>query len=235
MEAAKGTSKDIRIQPWVNCHTCTGSGLKPGTQRKDCGRCGGTGTRIHFMQGGFQMAATCETCGGAGVVIPKDSECGSCYGDGVVKGTKTVRVDIPAGIEDGMRLRVTGEGDAPPASNTGASKTQRGDLYVHIRVASHESFGRKGADILYTATVPFTTALLGGKVKIPTLDGVVDLKVNSGTNTGDKVTITGAGMKKLGGGRRDATGDLRVEYKISMPKYVVSWGCRKCFDTGFFG
>lgn len=217
MDAAKGASKDIKIQPLVNCHTCSGSGMKSGAQRKDCGRCGGTGTRIYFMQGGFQMAATCESCGGAGIVIPKGSECGSCHGNGVVRETKSVRVDIPAGIEDGMRLRVTAEGDAPQVGNTGATRTQRGDLFVHIRVTPHKQFGRKGADILYTATVPFTTALLGGKVKIPTLSGEVDLKVKEGTNTGDKVTIPGAGMRKLSG-RRDAIGDLRVEYKINMPK-----------------
>lgn len=219
MEAAKGTSKDIKIEPMVNCHACDGSGMKSGTQRENCARCRGTGTRIHFMQGGFQMAATCESCGGAGVVIPKGAECSSCNGNGVAKERKTIRVDIPPGVDDGMRLRVTGEGDAPLASSMGATRTQRGDLHVHIRVAPHESFGRRGADILYTATVPFTTALLGGKVKIPTLDGEVDLKVNSGTNTGDKITIPGAGMKKIEG-RRGAMGDLRVEYKINMPKCV---------------
>lgn len=174
------------------------------------------------MQGGFQMAATCDTCGGSGIVTPKGSECAPCNGNGVVKGTNAVRVDIPAGIDDGMRIKVTGQGDAPLVRNDlRGMKTQRGDLYVHIRVAPHTSFSRSGADILYTATIPFTTALLGGRVTIPTLDGEVDLAVNSGTNTGDKATISGAGMRRLEGRRKNATGDLRVEYKIQMPKYVL--------------
>lgn len=171
------------------------------------------------MQGGFQMAATCDACGGSGIVTPKGSECIPCHGDGVVKGTNTVRFDIPAGIDDGMRIKVTGEGDAPIVRNDfRAMKNQRGDLYIHIRVAPHTSFTRNGADVLYTATVPFTTALLGGRVKIPTLDGEMDLTVKSGTNTGDKVTIPGAGMRRLEGRRKNAVGDMRVEYKISMPK-----------------
>lgn len=174
------------------------------------------------MQGGFQMAATCDACGGSGIVTPKGSECISCNGNGVIKGTDAVRVDIPAGIDDGMRIKVTGQGDAPLVRNDlRGMKSQRGDLFVHIRVAPHTNFSRNGADILYTATVPFTTALLGGRVKIPTLDGEVDLTVKSGTNTGDKVTITGAGMRRLDGRRKSATGDLRVEYKIYMPKYVL--------------
>lgn len=174
------------------------------------------------MQGGFQMAATCDVCGGSGIVTPKGSECVPCNGNGVVKGMNAVRVDIPAGIDDGMRIKVTGQGDAPLVRNDlRGMKTQRGDLYVHIRVAPHMSFSRSGADILYTATVPFTTALLGGRVKIPTLDGEVDLSVKSGTNTGDKATISGAGMRKLDGRRKNATGDLRVEYKIQMPRYVL--------------
>lgn len=174
------------------------------------------------MQGGFQMAATCDACGGSGIVTPKGSECISCHGNGVVKGTCVVPFNIPAGIDDGMRIKLAGEGNAPLVRNDlRAMKTQRGDLYVHIRVAPHTSFSRSGADILYTATIPFTTALLGGRVKVPTLDGEVYLTVKPGTNTGDKVTISGAGMKRLEGRRKNAMGDMRVEYKVSMPKYVA--------------
>lgn len=174
------------------------------------------------MQGGFQMAATCDRCGGTGIVTPKSSECIPCHGHGVIKGTGTVQLDIPAGIDDGMRIKVAGQGDAPVARNDlRTMKTQRGDLYVHIRIAPHTSFSRSGADIMYTATIPFTTALLGGRVKIPTLDGEVDLTVKSGTNTGDKVTISGAGMRRLEGRRKNAMGDMRVEYKVSMPKYIA--------------
>ncbi|KAI9761083.1 MAG: hypothetical protein M4579_001235 [Chaenotheca gracillima] len=221
MDAAKGASKDIGITPLVQCKTCSGQGLKNGTKRTECKKCGGSGTRVHFMQGGFQMASTCDACGGQGVVIPKGKECGSCGGNGVVRERRTVNVDIPGGVEDGMRLRISGEGDAPPtgmAANPSA-RSSRGDLYVFIRVAPDAKFSRSGADILYTATVPFTTAVLGGEVTIPTLTGEVKVKVSTGTGTGDKITLGGMGMKRLGG-RRGAQGDLKVEFKVQMPKYL---------------
>jgi len=223
MDAAKGTSKDIFITPLVKCKNCSGGGLKKGQTRTSCKKCGGTGTRVHFMQAGFQMASTCESCGGQGVVIPRGGECGSCSGNGVVRERKTVNIDIPGGVEDGMRLRVSGEGDAP-ATGTAANPSamsQRGDLYVFIRVATDSRFSRSGSDVLYTASIPLTTAVLGGEIKVPTLEGEVKIKVGTGTGTGDKITLSGMGMPKLGG-RRNALGDLRVEYKVSMPKYLTS-------------
>jgi molecular chaperone DnaJ len=134
-----------------------------------------------------------------------------------------VQVDIPGGVEDGMRLRVSGEGDAAPtgmAANPKA-RSQQGDLYVFIRVAPDSRFSRNGADVLYTASIPLTTALLGGEVQIPTLDGDVKVKVATGTGTGDRITLGGMGMKRLGG-RGPASGDLRVEFKVNMPKYLSS-------------
>ncbi|KAI9662834.1 MAG: hypothetical protein M1821_007881 [Bathelium mastoideum] len=221
MDAAKGTSIDIAITPFVQCKTCKGNGLKKGAQRQPCQRCNGTGTRVHFMQGGFQMASTCESCGGQGVTIPAGSSCGTCHGNGVVRERKTVRVDIPGGVEDGMRLRVSGEGDAPPtgsAVNPGA-RTTSGDLYVFIRVTPDSKFSRAGSDVLYTATIPLTTAILGGEIKVPTLDNEVKVKVATGTGTGDRTTLPGMGMKKLTG-RRAGNGDLRVDFKVQMPKYL---------------
>jgi molecular chaperone DnaJ len=220
MEAAKGTSKTITINPMVSCKTCHGDGLKPGTKRSTCKTCGGTGTKVHFVQGGFQMASTCTTCGGTGTTIPRGSECGTCSGDGIVRERKTIVVEIPGGIEDGMRLRVDGEGDAPPTGRAGSSSAQgtRGDLYVFVRVASDPKFSRAGSDILYTASIPLTTAMLGGEVAVPTLDGQVNVRVATGTNTGDKMTLAGKGMRKLG--RRSGSGDLRVEFRINMPKYL---------------
>jgi molecular chaperone DnaJ len=173
------------------------------------------------MQQGFQMASTCDVCGGQGVTIPRGSECQTCAGNGVVRQRKTVHVEIPGGVEDGMRLRVAGEGDAAPtgmAANPNAKSTQ-GDLYVFIRVAPDSRFSRNGADVLYTATIPLTTALLGGEVTVPTLDGEVKVKVATGTGTGDRITLGGMGMRRLGG-RRAASGDLRVEFKVGMPKYL---------------
>ncbi|KAK2608959.1 mdj1 protein precursor [Conoideocrella luteorostrata] len=221
MEAAKGTAKTINITPLTACGTCTGSGLKAGTQRSPCKSCNGTGTRLHFMQGGFQMASTCGTCDGTGTSIPKGSECRTCSGNGVVRERKTITVDIPAGIEDGMRLRVDGAGDAPPTGKSADpnARTQRGDLYVFVRVAKDPKFSREGSNILYTANIPLTTALLGGQVNIPTLEGSVNVKIATGTNTGDKMTLTGMGMKRLGA-RRGGSGDLRVEFRVNMPKYL---------------
>ncbi|KAM3076942.1 mdj1 protein precursor [Clarireedia jacksonii] len=220
-EAAKGTSKTINISPLTTCKTCTGTGMKPGTKRSECKSCGGTGTRVHFMSGGFQMATTCGACGGQGVSIPPGGECRTCSGNGVVRERKTINVDIPGGIEDGMRLKLENEGDAPATGNAvdPDTRTKPGDLYVLVRVATDPKFSRSGSNILYTATIPLTTALLGGEVKIPTLDGDVNVKVATGTGTGDKITLAGKGMKKLEG-RRGGTGDLKVEFKVNMPKYL---------------
>jgi molecular chaperone DnaJ len=220
MEAAKGGSKDIYIRPLVECGTCSGSGLKKGAKRAECKSCGGTGTRVTVM-GGFQMATTCSACGGAGVSIPRGSSCGTCGGDGAVRESTKVTVDIPGGIEDGMTLRINGGGDAPLTGRAAGSKVKgaKGDLYVVVRVAADPKFKRAGSDILYTASIPLTTAVLGGEIKVPTLDGEVLVKVPTGSGTGDKVTLSGKGMRKLGG-RRGATGDLRVEFKVQMPKYL---------------
>jgi len=222
-EAAKGTAKTINIVPMVTCHTCSGGGLKKGSKRSNCRACGGTGTRVHFASGGFQMASTCGECGGSGTGIPRGSECSTCGGDGVVRERKTLTVDIPAGIENGMRLRVVGEGDAPPTGRAPEPnvKAARGDLYVLVRVIPDPKFTRSGSDILYTATIPLTTAILGGEISIPTLDGNTKVRVPTGTNTGDKTSLAGKGMPKLGG-RRGGYGDLRVEFKVAMPKHLSS-------------
>jgi molecular chaperone DnaJ len=221
MDAAKGVQKDITITPLVQCKTCTGSGLKKGMKRSSCQSCEGTGQRVHFMQGGFQMASTCGTCGGTGVQIPKGGECAPCRGNGAVREKKTITVDIPGGVEDGMRLRVMGEGDHPPTGQAAnpSARSQKGDLYVFIRVAADSKFSRSGSDVLYTASIPLTTAILGGEISIPTLDGEVKVKVATGTGTGDKITMSGMGMKKLQA-RRGGNGDLKVEFKVQMPKYL---------------
>ncbi|KAI0176089.1 hypothetical protein GGR52DRAFT_539421 [Hypoxylon sp. FL1284] len=223
MEAAKGASKTITIHPLVQCGTCSGSGMKAGTSRTECKSCGGTGTQVHFMSGGFQMASTCGTCKGTGRVTPRGSNCRSCSGEGVVRESQTITVDIPAGIEDGMRLRLDGKGDAPSTAGIADdnARTARGDLYVFVRVAADPKFKRAGSDIFYTATIPLTTALLGGEATVPTLDGQVNVKVGTGTNTGDKITLPGMGMKKLqAGSRRSNVGDLKVEFRVAMPKYL---------------
>jgi molecular chaperone DnaJ len=221
LDAAKGVKKDIHITPLAECGTCNGSGLKQGAKRAECKSCGGTGQRVTSM-GGFHMSATCSSCGGSGFAIPRGSSCGTCGGDGAVKTRKTITIDIPGGVEDGMRLRVNGEGDAPltgQAMSSGQIRGQNGDLYVLIRVAADSKFKRNGSDILHTATIPLTTAVLGGEIKVPTLDGEVRVKVPTGSGTGDHITLPGMGMKTLSG-RRGGKGDLRVEFKVSMPKYL---------------
>ena len=219
MDAAQGVSKDITVTPQVTCRTCTGSGLKKGVTKERCKQCGGSGIRVQFAQAGFQMSTTCSACGGQGQATPRGGSCNTCYGEGVVRERKTVNVDIPGGVEDGMRLRVTGEGDAPPTGSAANPnvRVSRGDLYVFIRVAQDSKFSRSGSDILYTSTIPFTTAALGGEVTVPTLEGEVKVKVGTGTSTGDKITLGGMGMKKLNG-RRGGNGDLKVEFKVAMPK-----------------
>ena len=167
------------------------------------------------------MASTCGACGGQGQTIPKGGACGGCKGEGAVREKRTVTVDIPGGVEDGMRLRVSQEGDFPPTGQAANPKarTANGDLYVFIRVAPDPKFSRNGSDVLYTASIPLTTAILGGEIPIPTLDGEVKVKVATGTATGDRITLSGMGMKKLNS-RRGVNADLKVEYKVRMPKYL---------------
>ena len=194
--------------------------MKKGTLRTKCKACGGAGTRVHFVSGGFQMASTCDACGGQGVTVPRGGECGTCNGRGAVRERKIVTVDIPGGVEDGMRLRVTGEGDAPATGEVpGNVQGQNGDLYVFIHVANDAKFSRSGADVLYIASIPITTAILGGEIKVPLLEGDVKVKVTNGTATGDRVTLGGYGMKRLNS-RRGAKGDFVVEFKVQIPKYL---------------
>ncbi|KAI5287250.1 hypothetical protein KEM54_006124 [Ascosphaera aggregata] len=215
MDAAKGTTKEVHINPLVSCGTCKGSGLKPGKKRVECRSCNGTGTQVHMMSG-LHISSTCTNCGGKGSAVPRGHECSDCRGQGVVKQLKKVSVQISGGVEDGMRLVVPGEGDMPVGATDG--KKQPGDLYVFIRVAKDPRFSRSGSDLLYTATIPLTTALLGGEVKVPTLNGDVKIRVATGTGTGDKITLPGQGIRKLGARRE--YGDMRVEFKVAMPKYL---------------
>lgn len=167
------------------------------------------------------MASTCGSCGGQGTTTPRGGECGTCKGDGATRERRTVTVDIPGGVEDGMRLRVSGEGDAAATGHAASPKARstNGDLYVFIRVAPDSKFSRSGSDILYTASIPLTTAILGGEIKVPTLDADVKVRVATGTSTGDRMTLSGMGMKKLSN-RRSGNGDLKVEFKVQMPKYL---------------
>ena len=173
LDAAKGVKKDINITPSVQCTTCTGTGLRTGVSRSACSSCEGTGRRMHVMQGGFQMISDCATCGGTGTSIPRGGACGTCKGAGAVRKAKTITVDIPGGVEDGMRLDLENEGNYPPTgqSSNPRARAEKGSLHIFIRVTADTKFARSGSDILYKATIPLTTAILGGEITIPTLDG----------------------------------------------------------------
>ncbi|QRV86339.1 DnaJ domain protein [Ceratobasidium sp. AG-Ba] len=213
LEACQGTTRTVNVTPVVDCKPCSGSGLKPGAKRSTCGSCKGTGTRTFVIQSGFQMASTCTECGGTGTTVPKGGQCGDCSGLGKVRVRKTVKVDIPAGIEDGMSVRVSGAGDAP---TTGSGSP--GDLLVRVNVASSKVFRRQGTHIHYDARVPLHTALLGGKVRVPTLDGEVEVRVPGGTQQGQEYVLKGRGVPALYGGEK---GDLFVSFAIQIPRTLT--------------
>ncbi|KAJ3576146.1 hypothetical protein NP233_g633 [Leucocoprinus birnbaumii] len=212
LEACKGTSKKVTVQPITSCGTCSGSGLKQGAKRVSCSSCGGTGTRT-FMTNGFHLASTCDSCQGVGSTIPRNSECSGCGGMGKVRVKKTVQVDIPAGVENGMTIRINNAGDAPI---TGKGTT--GDLLVRVNVASSKNFVRQGANLYHEARIPFHTALLGGRVRVPTLDGEVDVRIPTGTQPGEEMVLKGRGVTSVYGGNN---GDLFVTFSTTLPRSLT--------------
>ena len=204
-EAAAGLKKRITIPTYKECDICHGSGAKPGTSVSTCGTCGGSGT-IHVRQAIFQMQQTCPTCHGSGKQI-KDP-CTSCRGEGRVKTTKTVEVNIPAGIDDGQRIRLSGEGEP------GQHGAPSGDLYVVVHVKAHKTFERNGLDLHCELPISFATAALGGEVEVPTLEGKVKLTIPKETQTGRRMRVKGKGIKSL---RSSATGDLYCHVLVETP------------------
>lgn len=210
-EAASGTTKKVRYSVIDECKTCNGSGLKEGAKPQTCGHCHGTGTAMHVIQGGFQMASTCPTCGGSGEVVSKSSECSSCHGEGVKHDIKTYDAVIPPGVRDGSRLMERNLGDSPGIRKSAMIRTQKGDLIVRIKLKAHPLFKRYNNDLLYEAHLPVTTAILGGKVQIPTLQGA-KLKINipSGTKHGETIVVPNQGMPI----NSRSNGDLKVKILI---------------------
>ncbi|CCH45928.1 Chaperone protein [Wickerhamomyces ciferrii] len=198
-----------------NCSSCKGSGLKKDKKKSTCSSCGGTGSTVHYMQGGFQMASTCMSCEGSGVSInPKDA-CNTCHGDGVSQATKSTEVDLPPGLIDGMRLRVSGEGDAPKITTGPGIRTTKGDLIIRMKVKPDSRFQLSGSDIIVKTQIPYTTAALGGQVEIPTVDGpIVRLKVPSGTETGSILSIHGKGVPIRN--NINNRGDLKVQFNVKV-------------------
>lgn len=204
-EAAKGIKKRITIPTYEECDVCHGSGAKAGTSATTCSTCHGTGT-IHVRQAIFQMQQTCPTCHGTGKEI-KDP-CVKCRGEGRVKTTKTVEVNIPAGIDDGQRIRLSGEGEP------GMHGAPSGDLYVVVHVKEHKTFERNGLDLHCEMPISFAIAALGGEVEVPTLDGKVKLSIPKETQTGRRMRVKGKGIKSL---RSSAVGDLYCHVVVETP------------------
>ncbi|HFC8518230.1 molecular chaperone DnaJ [Neisseria weaveri] len=204
-EAAKGIKKRITIPTHEECDVCHGSGAKPGTSPTTCSTCHGSGT-IHVRQAIFQMQQTCPSCHGSGKQI-KDP-CVKCRGAGLVKTSKTVEVNIPAGIDDGQRIRLSGEGEP------GTNGAPAGDLYVVVHVKEHKTFERNGLDLHFEMPISFATAALGGEIEVPTLDGKVKLSIPKETQTGRRMRVKGKGIKSL---RSSAVGDLYCHVVVETP------------------
>ncbi|WP_407280029.1 molecular chaperone DnaJ [Aromatoleum evansii] len=204
-EAARGAEKTIRIPTVEECDTCHGSGAKPGTQPKPCPTCGGAG-QVRIQQGFFSIQQTCPKCHGTGRIIP--DPCRDCGGAGRVKRQKTLEVKIPAGIDEGMRLRHAGHGE--PGVNGGPP----GDLYVEIHIRQHAVFQRDHDDLLCEMPISFTTAALGGEIEIPTLEGMARLKIPAETQSGRLFRLRGKGIRNV---RSQAHGDLLCRVVVETP------------------
>ena len=204
-EAAKGKEAQIRIPSWESCDICHGSGAKPGTSAKTCHTCNGQGS-VQMRQGFFSVQQTCPTCHGTGRVVPEP--CTACQGKGQVKKQKTLEVKIPAGIDDGMRIRSVGNGE--PGTNGGPA----GDLYIEIRVRKHDIFERDGDDLHCQVPVSFITAALGGEIEVPTLAGKAAIDIPEGTQAGKQFRLRGKGVK---GVRASYPGDLYCHIAVETP------------------
>ncbi len=207
--AATGKDEKLRIPRLEKCDECSGSGSEKGTQPETCITCGGSG-QTRYQQGFFSVMRTCSSCAGQGRIIK--SPCLKCRGAGRVERQKTIEIKIPAGVETGSRLRVTGEGEG------GVNGGPSGDLFVVLHVREHESFERQGTNLYSAVPVTFAQAALGADIKVKTLDGEEDLKVPAGTQTGTIFRIKNHGMPNLGGRGK---GDLFVAATLVTPKTLT--------------
>lgn len=213
-QAYQGADVEIAIPSTAVCETCEGSGAKPGAKPQTCSTCAGAG-RIRQANGFFQMERTCPSCGGAGQRLQASDVCGTCHGHGQMRKTRRLQLKVPAGVDDGSRIRLSGEGDI------GQRGGPRGDLYVFVSVKPHELFERDNLDLLVTVPVTMTVAALGGQIEAPCLvseacDGQckAPVLVPAGSQTGRTVRIKGKGMPHLNGKQR---GDLVVELFVETP------------------
>ena len=209
-EAAFGKKVQVKINRSEECDQCHGSGAKPGTSKKTCPTCHGSG-QVQSVQrtpfGNIASTRTCSTCNGEGEVI--DSPCSKCHGKGSIRKTKTIEVDIPAGIDNGQMIKLGGQGEL------GTRGGPRGDLYIEVNVQSHPIFTRDGYDVYLEMPITFAQATLGDKIQVPTLDGKVEYEVPEGTQTGTVFRLKGKGIPKL---KSNVRGDQYVKVTVEIPK-----------------
>jgi molecular chaperone DnaJ len=208
-EAATGTKKKIRFARREVCNDCNGSGAQPGTQPQTCSDCHGTG-QVRRAQGFFSITQTCPRCRGAGRVITKP--CVRCSGTGRCRSERELSVDLPAGVDSGSRLRLAGEGE--PGDGGGP----RGDLYIYVEIQHDDVFTREGNDVICEVPITFTQAILGDKIRVPTLHGEADLKIPAGTQPGTQFRLRGMGIPDLRGYHK---GDQIVLVQVELPSKLT--------------
>ena len=209
-EAYAGKTAQIRIPTSVICESCSGTGAKAGSKPKSCATCGGAG-KVRHAQGFFTLERTCPACHGQGQVI--ENPCPSCAGAGRITRERTLSVNIPAGVEDGTRIRLAGEGEA------GLRGGPAGDLYIFLSLAPHEFFQRDGADLHCRVPISMVTAALGGEFEVPSIDGSqVRVKVPGGTQVGRRFRLSGKGMPVL---RSKQSGDMYVQVAVETPQNLT--------------
>ena len=212
-EIAHGTEKKIKLNKYVNCSSCNGSGAKGGSSYSTCHTCNGTGqvTRIsNTFLGQMQTSSTCPSCGGEGQTIV--NKCPDCAGNGIVKGEEVISINIPAGVEDGMQLSMSGKG------NEGARGGVPGDLIILIEEEEHEFLERDGNNLLHDAYVSFSDAALGSSVDIPTVDGKARIKIAPGTQGGKVLRLKGKGLPSV---NSYGTGDLLININVWTPRNLT--------------
>ncbi|MES2289597.1 MAG: molecular chaperone DnaJ [Pseudomonadota bacterium] len=208
-EAFHGKATEVSIEVSTSCEPCVGSGAKPGTSAKQCQTCGGHG-KVRAQQGFFVVERPCPTCHGAGQVIA--DPCPSCRGEGRVDKAKTLSVNIPAGVDEGTRIRLSGEGEA------GARGAPAGDLYIFLHVGRHSIFEREGTTLFARAPISFTTAALGGTLDVPGLDGKHhEIRIPAGIQSGKQLRQRAAGMPVLNG---RGHGDLVIQVEVETPTHL---------------
>ena len=209
-KAVAGDNVKIDVPTQVTCETCKGSGAKKGSEPIQCSTCGGVG-QVRMQQGFFSIQQTCPACKGVGTTIA--DPCNDCHGRGRIRKTRTLAVKVPPGVDDGDRIRLSGEGEA--GRNGGPS----GDLYVEIRVNAHKIFERDGSHISCEIPVSIATATLGGDVELPTLDGNVALKIPAGTQSGKVFRLRGKGVRTV---RETRQGDLFAQVAVETPVHLTA-------------